>query len=353
MDLTFLNKDTGFVAISDWGNNTGEVYRTLNGGTSWTNILSFTGSIESVCFKNWNEGFVATGISSIGYETTDAGANWSTFSALFYNYGEIRFRDQNTGFWTNRGSAGASYTLDGGATWAVYPVGRFEEGWEAFHQPGSSAAFLMTWNGQVHKSNSDTNWVFMGQIPGGKDIFFRDDNNGYLVTTGQVYATGDGGANWNSISSNGGYGVAFQSPNNLYVVNGNSNISLSTDGGTTFSPMTGTNNDVEELIVVENVIYAFGSHVYKLGAATSTQAAAEQTRIDIFPNPTSDRLHIAQEGPFQQLDYEIGNLQGQIVLKGKIRSERSIDLSGLGMGVYLITLRKGGGFVSSKRFVKQ
>jgi photosystem II stability/assembly factor-like uncharacterized protein len=70
--ISFANKDTGYVRDFD-----SELYQTLNGGNSWTQVFSPVGGAREIRFKSGTNGYAVDGGGSI-YTTTDGGMAWNT-----------------------------------------------------------------------------------------------------------------------------------------------------------------------------------------------------------------------------------------------------------------------------------
>jgi len=75
--------------------------------------------------------------------------------------------------------------------------------------------------------------------------------------------------------------------------------------------------------------------------------------IKLFPNPVHSKLHVqVAEGEFEMLT--ILSSTGQAVYQKRIETTNiSIDVSGLGSGVYMLRLQDAKGMVESKKFIKQ
>ena len=119
--LDFTDANTGWICASLGSANSGSVYRTTNGGLSWTmQNGSFTGAnnLLGIDFINNTTGWVVGGTAAKIFKTTDGGVNWvsqtapSTVTGLLYT---VSFANTDTGF-----AAGASgkiiRTFDGGNT---------------------------------------------------------------------------------------------------------------------------------------------------------------------------------------------------------------------------------------------
>lgn len=70
---------TSVEVVSDnvWfiGTTSGEIYYTVDSGTSWTLLLNLTDSVNSISFANETVGYAAIG--SVIYQTTDGGCSWA------------------------------------------------------------------------------------------------------------------------------------------------------------------------------------------------------------------------------------------------------------------------------------
>jgi hypothetical protein len=72
-------------------------------------------------------------------------------------------------------------------------------------------------------------------------------------------------------------------------------------------------------------------------------AESELANINVFPNPTSDRLFIKTDEP---VSVRMSSLIGNVVYTGK--NITSIDCSGFSAGMYLLTIESKGKYFTSK-----
>jgi photosystem II stability/assembly factor-like uncharacterized protein len=108
----FINSDTGWVT-----GNTGYIFRTTDGGSTWLYSLSGTSAnLSEIFFTDALQGFVIGNNGTI-LKTTDGGISWALKnSTTIENLNSIWFSDQRTG--TVCGNNGTILrTLDGGETW--------------------------------------------------------------------------------------------------------------------------------------------------------------------------------------------------------------------------------------------
>jgi len=152
----FKNANEGFVS----GKTSGKIFRTLDGGDSWTNItipgFSSARAYYEFFFLNNMVGYLV-GVGSKIVKTTDGGDTWNlvgdnigSTTNLYCTY----WKDENNGY-AGSTTGRIFITIDGGVTWNPITVG--------------SSAYI-------------------------NDIWFKDANNGVVVNSmGQIFYTTTGG----------------------------------------------------------------------------------------------------------------------------------------------------------------
>ena len=75
---------------------------------------------------------------------------------------------------------------------------------------------------------------------------------------------------------------------------------------------------------------------------------ADQSVLNIYPNPTEDSLHF--ETSLQDFNWTILNSEGRILAKGK--NDKEISISSLPSGIYHLYIRNNRSFISQK-FIKK
>ena len=252
-DVKFFDKDNGIVVST-----LGTVYRTNNGGQTWSPVL--TGAGIKFAFTDNNTGFVynlstlfqttnkgilwvpfstdlpayatltdmhfpsaligyAVGATNV-FKTTNGGANWTIVKTVSNSLKSVFFINNNVG-WIG-GRYGDKYqTIDGGLNWTyqgntggdyincLYFINE-QKGW------GGSTRVITT-------SNGGTSWSFIGisDIFYVNDIYFTDANNGWAAATSKVLNTTDGGVTWNKIttpSTMARMALSVVDPKNIWVV---------------------------------------------------------------------------------------------------------------------------------------
>ncbi|MBI2429418.1 MAG: IPT/TIG domain-containing protein [Ignavibacteriales bacterium] len=212
--LEFATSTLGFA-----GTGTGKIYRTTDGGSSWTvayNIPSVTGFINYIKFDNSTTG-IAVGdgkdtVSSMAFlYTSDGGVSWSNNNTYLIGYttpSQVFFPTANLGYLAGTLSTGTSKvrgvfkTTNAGASWNFYSVAK-----NAFDSSIFSVGL-----------------VFRNSLQG---IAVKNDST--------LWRTLDGGVTWNKIGQlpHWGYGLAYLNSTTALVVGSHGMVAqanLSTNG---------------------------------------------------------------------------------------------------------------------------
>lgn len=188
--MSFIDANTGYVV----GQHS-TICRTTNGGLAWIDLSPYWQvDLEDVFFVNANTGFTVSSIYV--YKTTNAGVSWSSQQSLSYDLSRIYFPSVNTG-----------YIACG------------------------SGAILKT-------TDCGTSWNIIATTGGGGDVFFYNDNTGW-VTGGKIIKTTNGGENWIIQCNNcGGNSINFVNANIGHAVGGSGRILYTSNGGTNWYQQT-------------------------------------------------------------------------------------------------------------------
>lgn len=138
-DIFFVNRDSGW-----YGNGAGKVFRTADGGATWTNVWEHPGTfVRCLAFVDENVGVVGNigpgsfpGVTDTApiYRTTDGGTTWNAVSAIegdpvvglcafdivsvpFINAGRLDHRPRIVGVGRVGGPAAFVWSDDLGASW--------------------------------------------------------------------------------------------------------------------------------------------------------------------------------------------------------------------------------------------
>jgi hypothetical protein len=210
--------------------------KTANGGTTWTpgTITGATGtSIANVVAIDANTAWAinyypsGTGTKDGVYKTTNGGTSWvQQTTALFSNANSfpdcVHFWDANTGWCMGdpiNGEFEIYTTTDGGTTWVAVPGSQIpnplsgEFGVVGYYAAVGNTIWFGTNEGRVYKSiDQGHNWT-VSAISGWSTIyvqpFFKDANTGFAMdksagtTVGNLAKTTDGGTTWVPITPTG------------------------------------------------------------------------------------------------------------------------------------------------------
>jgi len=150
--VSFIDVNTGYAVGGQ--TSIGKIFKTTNGGTTWSPVSISSGVLWTCYFLNANTGWVAGSGKAI-YKTTDGGSTWTSHLAVTLanvDVNSIQFLDANTGYIAM--GDGIEKTTDGGLTYSeVYSVSGLnlfslsfvntQKGWTV----GTTGALAMTTNG--------------------------------------------------------------------------------------------------------------------------------------------------------------------------------------------------------------
>lgn len=277
--ISVVDQNTAWIT----GTVTPSIYRTTNGGTTWTTIPTTGISFEGYCIwaKSATECYVGDGGASGGaggnaklYKTTDAGTTWTVVSSTggsagFFNGVVFSRSTPNFGVAESDPPNGVgqpyffSITNDGGVTWNTLtpnPPG------VAGQASAQNALFVV--NNQFYgiglgntaparaiiTRNGGTSWstVTLGSLVGGfvSGLAFKDANVGISAASASlpnISRTTDGGVTWTTFSIGAGSPAGYcsmkfiEGTNTCYLAGATGAagaVSKSTNGGLNWTTMT-------------------------------------------------------------------------------------------------------------------
>ena len=354
------------------GSGNGENYqvytKTNNGGSTWTsgNIdlgdtdlgVAMVSAISSS--TAWAVGYPKVG-GDIGgiWKTTNGGTSWTRQDSASYNStgsftNVVHFWDENYGFAQGDPIAGEYelyVTSNGGDNWEAVPganipnPGGGEYGYVGqIEIVGDNVWYTTNSTTLYHSTDRGNNWQAY-QCPvddfSGDAISFSDSNNGIIVSGTSVYRTYDSGQSWTQIDPNGPVneiGVCFIEGTDTLFSTSQSGSSQSFDGGLTWNPI-----DNEVFLGVEFLNSTTGwagsfngdlsGGIWKWSDfSLGENEITVTTDFKIYPNPVNSTLNIKSLNQVKSILYDI---TGKKVLES---NSKNINLGSLSKGIYIIKI---------------
>lgn|GEM_PF-3291647 len=237
---------SGYAAFED------KVMKTTDGGVTWTQVYQ-TGvgnpTVRSLAFPTENVGYAFFWQNTIPTWTVAKTTNGTSWSIVYQN-ASMEFNQYNSAMFLNEsigcipGYNGHLYkTTNGGSSWS--DIMTPEEVFRAFMVDASVIYALSGLNNaNVYKTtNGGSAWVLKA-IPGAApvmDLWFQNQNTGWVCCQdGKVYRTDDGGDTWALQSTPASYlrYISFADINNGWSLGTNGMIIHTTNGGITLLPPT-------------------------------------------------------------------------------------------------------------------
>ncbi|MBN8571968.1 MAG: T9SS type A sorting domain-containing protein [Ignavibacteria bacterium] len=231
-DLTMFSESSGICR------GTNSIFRTFNGGISWTeyNLVNSEQYILSFSMVDSTFGFLITGSNNL-LKTVDGGKNWNFVSQVPFYSRKIKFITETDGFiLTNEGNGGAKIlkTTNSGLNWSEYfsdennavrdmhfvsPMVGFAVG--SFPPNSSSHAKIFK------TTNSGISW---DSIPNtlrlaSEIVFFVNENTGFVsgainspFSLNRILRTTNGGVTWGDTLKYGLTDIRFFDANSGYLL---------------------------------------------------------------------------------------------------------------------------------------
>jgi photosystem II stability/assembly factor-like uncharacterized protein len=240
-DIWFTSSSRGFM-LGD------KIYRTGDGGSSWSEIPNTSGTSHffNLFFVNTQFGF-AQGSTELA-TTVDGGDSWTVKSLPTTTGYTIFFTDSSAGYFGDE--SGLKKTIDAGNNWVTnFSDGNLPQNYYPYFL-NSDTGFVVTGSGKC-ATTSDGGQIWQirttnlppNQIPSAyNQLFFLDANNGFYACPSGVMKTNDGGQSWQNVLLGTVDGAFINSVNvirfldvNTGYYKGSRAIYKTSDGGQTWS----------------------------------------------------------------------------------------------------------------------
>ncbi len=304
-DMSILNIDTIWLASSSAP--TGGVFRTTNGGVSWTQQLSLGSQNPSHIYMfNARIGFAATGAGL--YKTTNSGINWLVGAGGFFF--DMYFTDSLTGWKCHQLM---EKTTDGGSNWVnqILPSG------------GNIIFNSML---KFSNINKDTIWGAGGVI-----------YNGSGQDRAMLFRTTNGGNNW-----------LFQVPDtSIHIFQYDYIKFINKSNGWAYSPLTGVHTTTG------------GDTIFLSGIQKISNSIPKEYKLyQNYPNPFNPVTNIKYELKVKKfVKVIVFDITGKEVItlvnQNQSAGTYEVDFSGsnLSSGVYFYQLTIDGNVIDTKKMI--
>jgi len=266
--LYFVDENYGYAAGGALG---GEVIRTTNGGATWQMVYEPKYAVYSIKFITPLKGFVGCETGRI-YKTTDGGNSWTfAFSNTSLDITSLGFINETTGFGFGTGSV-CTRTTDGGENWTEYPMGMpsGSQYFDSYVSPGGIINTAGAYGSMARSTDGGNTFIAPPTATKGyiSNIKFVNDNTGYAVagfSSGDILKTTDAGNTWVSQITEYTtpiYGISFRNAETGYLA-GSISLYKTINGGTNWSKVyNSTSNEIftDIFFTSDNTGYAVGTY---------------------------------------------------------------------------------------------
>lgn len=339
-NIEFLDENIGFL-----GTLNGVFFKTIDGGITWTAVTNLPTNIPAICGLDTVGATTVYGCGayfSPAYiiKSIDIGNTWQyiDMSGFANALVEILFLDENTGYVSGKNANGGIIlkTIDGGKTWN-----------EIFN---TNIAGEYVWKLQILSSNP--NCIF-------GSVETESPNSGRLIKSFDAGATWVG-KNFPDVNVQA---VGFLTENHGWMGGHSTGFYETTDGGDSWTNTTIGSNLNRIFILKDNLAYASGTTIYKFNDTNlATTNFIEKSRVSlkaaILPNPVKDKLNISIE--FKESDHviiELYDISGHLIKELRKEDINNASIKNFTFdfpypsGIYFVNLHTNTGRQSLK-FVK-
>lgn len=379
---------SSFYGDSDWGMGSDILLRSFDNGNSWDSAY-VNGFGMDIFFLNDSVGFLSGGMPSCGIaatvmKTADKGVNWDAWSAssvwsvpmsVAMGYSASYFWSPDSGYVFGGAWGAEQYkTLDNGANWMSaasfksqdsYPSVFFLNPMEGYLVSDSVTTFMdslgnitgKSTTGYIYKTtDGGANWNVQS-FPNDSlsDVHFPGQNTGYVAAGTKLLKTTTAGTVWTTISLPfSAVKLGFMTDTKGYIVAKDGNLYKTTDGGNTWAlDYTGNFLGIE---VNREKGFAVGKNgsIIRLESLTSDIPQDNLSRpFRVFPNPSSDFIQVIcnQAGEFS---VELYNAAGQLLKQDKSSQSLMLNLQQFPAQTFYLQIKdERGELLQTEKIIKQ
>ena len=345
LDINFPTPSVGYACGGSNFSFTNIIVKTINGGVTWDSLTAnqYPGyNFTKLAFFNADTGFVTDG--KLVLRTNDGGQTFTSINPPI----NVTTTIVEMYCSSNRLFLGTKTLLDNNTKKYRYNI---------FVSDDFGSTWQQTYDDTMINTNDISN---NRQI---NEIHFVSSTTGYAVGgNGLFLKTTDGGNTWEnkSINSSVPLSTVFFTSENVGYINNGGGISKTTDGGDTWwQQFIFSSSTIYQIAFANDSIgYAIGAEgVYKTtngGSAVGVNESDVKKKINIYPNPSTNSLTIANLGQQKAATIEIRNVTGQVVYTQKEAGfeKTTVNTSNIPVGVYWVNIKAGQQNLATQKWVK-
>ena len=329
--IQFVNSTNGYIV-----GDSGSVLKTTTGGNSWQ-ALNFPEKVllTTLSFITPDIGYVGGGNNHYVWKTRDGGTSWTAEQINLSNGGSpnfavsLCFTDTATGYmvsgylWLGKACSPLSSTINGSASWAekdcIYP------GWSFVNFTDKNTGFAGG-NGIVKTTDAFGSYTTVSKVQGLYAISF-EANNGYAVGNAIVKTT-DGGTTWDSLAYASDFALSA-----VYTISNGNAIAVGPFG---------------------TVLKISSNCPTVATSVTGISAPNASDFFNVYPNPNSGSFTIRTSAGTVNSNVKVYNGWGQEIKSLFLaEQETTIDMGTVSPGIYYINFSSGSEKSMQKIIVQQ
>ncbi|NQV03096.1 MAG: T9SS type A sorting domain-containing protein [Bacteroidia bacterium] len=369
--IRFANDSVGYTVSSLYNGTTFNIHKTADRGKTWIDQSSgYTATRFKDIWTFSEDTVMMCGNYGLVIHTTNGGEEWiaDTVSPAGDHLFGIYFVGQ-TGYVS--GNSGAIYkTTNMGDTWIkVDPP--FITAIEEIYFLDENYGFIGGLNFIYFTVDGGQTWQQPQTFPGAttnwwlREFSFVTDSVGYVCADiGQIYKTTDKGKNWeymaNSPTTESLQAMIALDEENLYACGYTGTVMHSTDGAQSWEIMTAASqqnfNSIDFTPDGTGYICTYIGEVlrYVDPYLPVNESVAEEV-VHVYPNPATDQINFSINGGvnISQKYQEVTILNSRGICLGTFPVGEPMSVSGLSPGIYLLIFTGKGEESQRKLIIKQ